>query len=104
MTHKRILFNGNGYDKEWVKEAEKRGLLNLKTTPDALPLLVSKKNVEMLTSLKVFTESELDARYIIQLENYSESMLIEARTMVEMVNKDYLPLYFISYLVKIYLG
>lgn len=90
-AHKRILFNGNGYDKEWVKEAEKRGLLNLKTTPDALPLLVSKKNVEMLTSLKVFTESELDARYIIQLENYSESMLIEARTMVEMVNKDYLP-------------
>ena len=90
-AHKRIIFNGNGYDDEWVKEAEKRGLLNLKTTPDALSYLTNKKNVDMLTSLKVFTETELEARYNIQLENYVECMLIEARTMVEMVNKDYLP-------------
>ena len=90
-AHKRIIFNGNGYDDEWVIEAEKRGLLNLKTTPDALSYLTNKKNVDMLTSLKVFTKTELDARYNIQLENYVECMLIEARTMVEMVNKDYLP-------------
>ena len=90
-AHKRIIFNGNGYDDEWVKEAEKRGLLNLKTTPDALSYLTNEKNVDMLTSLKVFTETELEARYNIQLENYVECMLIEARTMVEMVNKDYLP-------------
>ena len=90
-AHKRIIFNGNGYSDEWVKEAEKRGLYNLKTTPDALPYLVMKKNVDMLTSIGVFSEAELQARYAILIENYSETSLIEARTMVEMVNKNYLP-------------
>ncbi len=90
-AHKRIIFNGNGYSDEWVKEAEKRGLYNLKTTPDALPHLVAKKNVDMLTSIGVFSEEELQARCSILLENYSETSLIEARTMVEMVNKNYLP-------------
>ena len=88
--HKRILFNGNGYGEEWVEEAEKRGLLNLKTTPDCLPYLISKKNIDMLTGVGVFTSSELHARYTIQLENYCESMLIEARTMLEMTNENYL--------------
>ena len=90
-AHMRIIFNGNGYSDEWVKEAEKRGLYNLKTTPDALPHLVAKKNVDMLTSIGVFSEEELQARCSILLENYSETSLIEARTMVEMVNKNYLP-------------
>ena len=90
-AHMRIIFNGNGYSDEWVKEAEKRGLYNLKTTPDALPHLVAKKNVDMLTSIGVFSEEELQARCAILLENYSETSLIEARTMVEMVNKNYLP-------------
>ena len=90
-AHKRIIFNGNGYSDEWVKEAEKRGLYNLKTTPDALPYLLAKKNVDMLTSIGVFSEVELQARYAILIENYSETSLIEARTMVEMVNKNYLP-------------
>ena len=90
-AHKRILFNGNGYSEEWVEEAEKRGLYNLKTAPDCLPYLVAKKNVDMLTSVGVFSEEELQARYAILLENYSETSLIEARTMVEMVNKNYLP-------------
>ena len=91
-AHKRILFNGNGYGDEWVKEAEKRGLYNLKTTPDCLPYLVSSKNVDMLVKMNVFTSSELHARYHIQLENYCETTLIESRTMVEMVNEDYLPI------------
>ena len=90
-AHKRIIFNGNGYSEEWVAEAEKRGLYNLKTTPDCLPYLVAKKNVDMLTSVGVYSEEELQARYAILLENYSEISLIEARTMVEMVNKNYLP-------------
>ncbi len=90
-NHKRILFNGNGYGDEWVNESEKLGLYNLKTTPDCLPYLISQKNIDMLVKMNVFSKQELYARYHIQLENYSESMLIEARTMVEMVNKDYLP-------------
>lgn len=91
-AHRRILFNGNGYGDEWIKEAEKRGLYNLKTTPDCLPYLVSSKNIDMLVKMKVFTNSELHARYHIQLENYCETTLIESRTMVEMVNEDYLPI------------
>ena len=86
------LFNGNGYGDEWIKEAEKRGLYNLKTTPDCLPYLVSSKNIDMLVKMNVFTSSELHARYHIQLENYCETTLIESRTMVEMVNEDYLPI------------
>ncbi len=90
--HERILFNGNGYGEEWVKEAtEVRGLSNLKTTADAMPHLLDKKNVEMLTSHKVFTESELKSRCEIMLENYCKTMNIEGHTMVEMVRKNYLP-------------
>ena len=89
--HRRIIFNGNGYDDEWIKEAEKRGLYNLKTTPDALPHYVSDKNVKLFTSHGVFTKEEAYARYEIALENYCKSVLIEARTAVDMVEKDILP-------------
>ncbi len=90
-AHKKILFNGNGYGDEWVIEAKKRGLYNLKTTPDCLPYLISDKNINMFKSVNVFSESELQARYATQVESYIEHMLIEARTMVEMANENYLP-------------
>ena len=91
-THERIIFNGNGYEKEWVKEAtEVRGLSNLKTTPDAMPHVLDKKNVDMLTAHKVFTETELKSRCEIMLENYFKTVKIEGLTMVEMVRKNYLP-------------
>ena len=90
--HKRIIFNGNGYDDAWIKEAtEKRGLLNLKTTPDALPCLLEKKNVDMLTSLKVMSEAEIRSRYDITLDNYRKAVNIEAQTMVDMARKEILP-------------
>ena len=90
--HKRIIVNGNGYDDEWIKEAtEKRGLLNLRTTPDALPKLLDPKNVEMLTSHKVFSVAELESRYEITLENYCKTVNIEALTMVDMARKEILP-------------
>ena len=90
--HERILFNGNGYGDEWVKEAvEVRGLSNLKTTPDAMPHLLDKKNMDMLMSHQVFTESELKSRCEIMLENYNKTVNIEAHTMVDMVRKNYLP-------------
>ena len=90
--HERILFNGNGYSPEWVEEATKvRGLLNLKTTPDAMPHLLDKKNVDMLTAQKVFTVTELQSRCEIMLENYCKTVNIEGHTMVDMVRKDYLP-------------
>ena len=90
--HERILFNGNGYSEEWVKEAtEKRGLLNLKTTADAMPHLLDEKNVKMLTEHKVFTKTELESRCEIMLENYNKTVNIEGLTMVDMVRKSYLP-------------
>ena len=90
--HKRIIFNGNGYDEGWITEAtEKRGLLNLRTTPDALPCILEKKNVDMLTSHKVFTEAEIHSRYEITLENYCKTVNIEALTMLDMVHKEILP-------------
>ena len=90
--HERILFNGNGYGEDWVKEAtEVRGLSNLKTTADAMPHLLDKKNVDMLTAHKVFTESELHSRCEIMLENYCKTVNIEGHTMVDMVRKNYLP-------------
>ncbi|MBR2867946.1 MAG: glutamine synthetase III [Clostridia bacterium] len=89
--HKRIIFNGNGYDDEWIKEAEKRGLSNLRTTPDCLPALISEKSVELFGNHKVFTREELEARYEIYLENYCKTINIEALTMIDMVNKDILP-------------
>ncbi len=83
--HKKIIFNGNGYDDSWIKEAtEKRGLLNYRTTADCMPHLLDKKNVEMLTSHKVFTERELQSRMEIMLENYCKTVVIEANTMVDM--------------------
>ena len=90
--HKRILFNGNGYDESWIEEAtEKRGLLNYRTTPDCMPHLLDKKNVEMLTAHKVFTETELKSRCDIMLDNYCKTVLIEAITMVDMARKEILP-------------
>ena len=90
--HKRIIFNGNGYDDAWIKEAtEKRGLLNLRTTPDAMPHLLERKNVDMLTGLKVFTKAELESRYEIMMENYGKTVSIEAQTMVDMSRKEILP-------------
>lgn len=89
--HKRIIFNGNGYDQAWVAEAEKRGLLNLKTTPEALPAFVQPKNVELFTRHQVFTEHEIHSRYDILLENYSKTINIEALTMIDMVSKQVLP-------------
>ncbi len=90
--HQRILFDGNGYGDEWVKEAvEVRGLSNLKTTADAMPHLLDDKNKEMLMAHKVFTEAELQSRCEIMLENYVKTVNIEGLTMVDMVRKNYLP-------------
>ena len=90
--HKRIIFNGNGYDDAWIREAtEQRGLLNLRTTPDALPCILEKKNVDMLTSLKVMSEAEIRSRCEIMLDNYRKTVNIEAQTMVDMVRKEILP-------------
>ena len=89
--HKRIIFNGNGYDESWIAESEKRGLLNLKSTPDALPYFISKKNIDLFTSHKVFSAAEMYSRYEIFLENYSKIISIEALTMLDMAKKDILP-------------
>jgi glutamine synthetase len=89
--HKRIIFNGNGYDDKWIAEAEKRGLSNLRTTADAMPHICDKKNVEMLTSHGVFTEAEINSRCDIMLENYIKTVNIEAVTMVDMARKEIIP-------------
>ena len=90
--HKHIIFNGNGYDEGWIKEAtEKRGLLNYRTTADCMPHLLDKKNVDMLTSHGVFTEAELKSRYEIMLENYCKTIIIEANTMVDMAKTQIAP-------------
>ena len=90
--HKRIIFNGNGYDDAWIREAtEERGLLNLKTTPDALPYYLAAKNIRLYTMHNVYTETEMRSRYEIMLENYSKTINIEAATMVDMVRKGILP-------------
>ena len=92
QKHERILFNGNGYSEEWVQEATLvRGLSNLKTTPDAMPHLLDQKNVDMLVSHRVFSETELRSRCEIMLENYCKTVIIEGNTMVDMVRKNYLP-------------
>ena len=90
-AHKRIIFNGNGYEDAWLEEAARRGLSNLRTTPDCVPHMLDKKNVEMLTSHKVYTAAELEARCEILMENYCKVVRIEALTMVDMVHKDILP-------------
>ncbi len=90
--HKRIIFNGNGYDDTWIKEAtQERGLLNYRTTPDCMPHLLDKKNVDMLTAHGVFTVPELKSRCEIMLENYCKSVLIEANTMVDMARTQIAP-------------
>ena len=90
--HKRIIFNGNGYDDSWIKEAtEKRGLCNYRTTADCMPHILDEKNVRMLTSHKVFSEVELKSRCEIMLENYCKTVMIEACTMVDMAKKQILP-------------
>ena len=90
-NHKRIIFNGNGYDDTWLAEAEKRGLLNLKTTPDALPYFISEKSVTLFTAHKVYTERELRSHYNILTRSYCNLVGIEAKTMVDMTKKDILP-------------
>ncbi len=91
IAHKRIIFNGNGYTDEWVKEAEKRGLYNLVSTPDALPYYISEKNEKLLTEHKIFTKAELYSRYEVKLENYVKTLHIEACTMAEIIQKELLP-------------
>ena len=91
-VHKRVLFNGNGYDDAWIEEAtQKRGLHNLRTTPDAMKALLEPKNMEMLLRQKVYTETELRSRYEIMLENYCKTIVIEANTMSDMARKEILP-------------
>ena len=89
--HKRILFNGNGYDDAWIKEAEKRGLSNYKSTPDALPHLLDEKNIKLFKDNKVFNEVELKARCEILLESYSKLVNIEALTAIDMANQLIMP-------------
>ena len=90
--HKHVIFNGNGYDDTWIKEAvEKRGLLNYRTTPDCMPHLLDEKNVRMLTAHKVFSEAELKSRCEIMLENYCKTVLIEANTMIDMAKTEIAP-------------
>ena len=91
LAHKRIVFNGNGYTDEWVAEAAKRGLLNLKSTPEALPYLGSEKNVALFAKHHIFTEAEVKSRVEILLENYSTTISIEAATALDMFHKDILP-------------
>ena len=89
--HKRIIFNGNGYDDKWIAEAEARGLLNLKTTPDAMPYFLKEKNIALFTSHKVYTEREMRSRYDILLQSYCKIINIEGKTMVDMAKKEILP-------------
>ena len=91
LAHKRIVFNGNGYTDEWVAEAAKRGLLNLKSTPEAIPYLGSEKNVALFAKHHIFTEAEVKSRVEILLENYSTTISIEAATALDMFHKDILP-------------
>lgn len=90
-AHKRIIFNGNGYTDEWVEEAEKRGLFNLKSTPEALPQFIAEKNVDLFLKHHIFTKEEIHSRYEILLENYVKTIQLESKTMQEMLSKDFLP-------------
>ncbi len=90
-NHKRIIFNGNGYDDAWVKEAEKRGLLNLISTPDCLPYMLHEKNIELYKKHKVYSEAEIKAHYEIKNEKYCKYLNIEVLTMIDMAKKDILP-------------
>ena len=90
-AHKRVIFNGNGYTDEWVKEAEKRGLYNFRSTPEVLPRLVEKKNVALFKKHGIYSETELKARYEVMLENYCKTLHIETLTMQDMIVKQFLP-------------
>ena len=100
IDHKRVIFNGNGYTDEWIEEATKRGLFNLKSTPDALPQWIADKNIELFTKYHIFTKEEIESRYEIWLESYYKILNIESHTMVEMVQKDFLPSVF-AYIDKV---
>ena len=89
--HKKVIFNGNGYTDEWVAEAERRGLYNLRSTPEALPCMVAKKNIRLFTAHHIFTEGEVRSRYAILLENYCKTLHVEAKTMGLMVRGQFLP-------------
>ena len=89
--HKKVIFNGNGYTDEWISEAEKRGLYNLKSLPEAMPSLLAEKNVKLFTQFHIFDKKELEARYEILLENYSKTIHIESLTMLDIVKKDFIP-------------
>ncbi len=91
LKHKKIIFNGNGYTDEWVSEAKKRGLFNLKSTPEALPCFIARKNIDLFTSHHIFTEGEIFSRHEILLENYCKTLHIEAKTLLEMVRRQFLP-------------
>lgn len=91
LKHKKVIFNGNGYTDEWLEEAKKRGLYNLKSTPDALPAFIAKKNIDLFTSHHIFTDTEIYSRYEILLENYSKTLHIEAKTLRDMVECQFLP-------------
>ena len=90
-AHWRIVFNGNGYDESWKVEAKKRGLLELKTTPDAVEHYLDAKNVKLFTELGVYTKQEMESHYEIKLEKYAQVLNIEVNTMLEMISKDILP-------------
>ena len=90
-VHWKIVFNGDGYDASWVKEAEKRGLLNLKTTPDAMAHYLDEKNLKLFTTMGVYSKEEMETHYEVKLEKYSQILNIEVETMLEMINKDILP-------------
>ncbi len=91
IKHKRIIFNGNGYTQEWVDEAQKRGLYNLKSTPDAMPALIADKNVKMFIKHHIYSETELKSRYEIRIENYTKTLHIEALTLKDMILKQFAP-------------
>ena len=90
-AHWRILFNGNGYGEEWIKEAEKRGLKNYRTTPDAMEHYLDQKNIDLFKRMGIYTEVEMKSHYDVKLEKYCQVLNIEVETMIEMVNKDIIP-------------
>lgn len=90
-NHRRIIFNGNGYDDAWITEAEKRGLLNLRTTPDALPYFIKEENIRLFVEQGIFSEEEIRSRYEILMEEYTKTLHIEARTMADIASKEILP-------------
>ena len=90
-SHKRIVFNGNGYDEAWIKEAESRGLLNLRSTPDCVPYYLAQKNIDLFVRHRVYSETEIRARYQIKLDSYCKVLHMEAQTLLEMTRKEILP-------------